>query len=48
LGRAGSSSGVPHDMQKRASGGSGVSQTGQRRSSALPQDMQKRAPSGFS
>jgi hypothetical protein len=35
-------------MQKRASGGSGVSQTGQRRSSAAPQDMQKRAPSGFS
>jgi hypothetical protein len=35
-------------MQKRASGGSGVSQTGQRRSSAAPHDMQKRAPSGFS
>jgi hypothetical protein len=35
-------------MQKRASGGAGEPQFGQRRSSAVPQLMQKRAPAGFS
>jgi len=35
-------------MQKRASGGAGVPQLGQRRSSAAPQLMQNRAPAGFS
>ena len=35
-------------MQKRASGGAGVPQLGQRCSSWAPQDMQKRAPAGFS
>ena len=39
---------APQFMQKRASGGAGVPQFGQRRSSALPQFMQKRAPAGFS
>ena len=44
----GPSSVAPQFMQKRASGGAGVPQFGQRRSSALPQFMQKRAPAGFS
>jgi hypothetical protein len=38
---------LPQFMQKRASGGAGSPQFGQRRSSALPQFMQKRAPAGF-
>ena len=35
-------------MQKRASGGAGVPQLGQRCSNLAPQDMQKRAPAGLS
>jgi hypothetical protein len=35
-------------MQKRASGGAGVPQLGQRCSSVVPHAMQKRAPAGFS
>ena len=42
------SSADPQFMQKRASGGAGVPQLGQRRSSAAPQLMQKRAPAGLS
>ena len=41
------SSAAPQFMQKRASGGAGVPQFGQRRSRPAPQFMQKRAPAGF-
>ena len=46
-GAGAASSVLPQFMQKRASGGAGVPQLGQRRSSAFPQFMQKRAPAGF-
>ena len=46
-GAGAASNAEPQFMQKRASGGAGVPQLGQRRSSAFPQFMQNRAPAGF-